>query len=295
MQISKIIILALISMQVFMQITVEARVRTSGKGKGYVQLSAGSISGSSYFEEDGNRRSGEYDSLAFSNYTFDFTGTMMSLEAEYGVSDAFTIFTSMPFGAYTLTEKFVTDSIGNRPIRTQLQRTLLSWFGVGARYQLYNGPLTATIVGEYRLPPYTGVPNDQKEVFLGGGSKEGILGLTIEVPFEKSWIGLQGSLSLRDNNWNDRFFIHAETGFSSVERTALTFFIDIQQPLGAERDFPEFEIRKIYPAEFFTSAGASFSVILPDGLTFKAMYNLRLLGSNAWSLGTVMLSAGYAF
>jgi hypothetical protein len=34
---------------------------------------------------------------------------------------------------------------------------------------------------------------------------------------------------------------------------------------------------------------------LPDGLTLEAMYNLRLLGTNAWSIGTVMLSAGYAF
>jgi len=25
------------------------------------------------------------------------------------------------------------------------------------------------------------------------------------------------------------------------------------------------------------------------------MYNLRMLGTTAWSLGTVMLSAGYAF
>jgi hypothetical protein len=155
--------------------------------------------------------------------------------------------------------------------------------------------LNATITGEFRLPAYTGIPNDPAEEFLGGGSKEGIIGLQIGIPFEKSWIELHGSLSLRDKNWNDRFFIHAETGFSSVEKTALKFFVDIQQPLGAQRDLPEFEIRKIYPAEFFTSAGASFAVNLPDGLTFEAMYNLRLLGTNAWSIGTVMLSAGYAF
>jgi len=295
MQISKIIILALISLQVFMHISMKATVPHSAKGKGSITLSAGSISGSSYFEDTGNRTSGLYDSLAFSNYTFDYSGTMMKLEAEYGLTDRLVIFSSMPFGAYTLTEKFVTDSIGNRPIRNQMSRTLLSWFGIGATYKFYDGPLNATILGEYRLPPYEGIPNDPNETFLGGGSQEGIIGLSIAVPFEKSWIGLQGALSLRDKYWNDRFFIHAETGFSSVERTALTFFVDIQQPLGAERDFPEFQIRKIYPAEFFTSAGASFTVDLPNGLTFAAMYNLRLLGSNAWSLGTVMLSAGYAF
>jgi hypothetical protein len=295
MQISKIIILALISFQLFTQLSVQAQAWTGGKGKGFVKLSAGSMSGSSYFEENGNRRSGLYDSLALSNYTFDLSGTLMTLEAEYGLNDELVIFSSMPLIAYTLTEKFVTDSIGNRPIRKQLSRTLLSWFGIGTRYRLYSGPLNATITGEFRLPAYTGIPNDPAEEFLGGGSKEGIIGLQIGIPFEKSWIELHGSLSLRDKNWNDRFFIHAETGFSSVEKTALKFFVDIQQPLGAQRDLPEFEIRKIYPAEFFTSAGASFAVNLPDGLTFEAMYNLRLLGTNAWSIGTVMLSAGYAF
>jgi hypothetical protein len=75
----------------------------------------------------------------------------------------------------------------------------------------------------------------------------------------------------------------------------LKFFVDIQQPLGAQRDVPVFDIRKIHPAEFFTSAGASFSISLPDGLMFEAMYALRMLGTTSWSLGTVMLSAGYAF
>ena len=295
MQISKIIILALISVSVISEFTFQTYASMREKGKGFLKLSAGSVSGSSYFEENGNRRSGLYDSLALSNYTFDFSGTLMSLEAEYGLFDDVTIFSSLPLGAYSLTEKYVTDSIGNRPIRQQLSRTLLSWFGIGTQYRFYSGPLHATLIGEFRLPAYTGIPNDPMEEFLGGGSKEGIIGLRIGIPFEKSWIELHGSLSLRDRNWNDRFFIHAETGFSSVERTALKFFVDIQQPLGAQRDIPEFLIRKIHPAEFFASAGASFSVNLPDGLTLEAMYNLRLLGTTAWSLGTVMLGAGYAF
>ena len=80
-----------------------------------------------------------------------------------------------------------------------------------------------------------------------------------------------------------------------VERTALKFFVDLQQPLGALRDVPTFDIRRIHPAEFFASTGASFTIALPDGLTFEAMYNIRILGTTAWSLGTVMLSAGYAF
>jgi hypothetical protein len=290
MQISKIIILALIF---FTQLYIQLLAGNREKGKGFVKLSAGSMNASSFFEESGNRRSGLYDSLALSSYTFDFTGTLMTLEGEYGISNELTLFSTMPLGSYSLTEKFVTDSIGNRPIRKQLSRTLLSWFGLGTRYRLYTGPLHATIVGEFRLPAYTGIPNDPMEEFLGGGSNEGIIGLQIGIPFEKSWIELHGSLSLRDKNWNDRFFIHAETGFSSVERTALKFFVDVQQPLGAHRDLPDFEIRKIYPAEFFTSLGASFAVNLPDGLTFEAMYNLRLLGFNAWSMGTVMLSAGY--
>jgi hypothetical protein len=295
MQISKIIILALISIKVFCGISLHAQIQMREKGKGLVKLSAGSVSGSSYFEKDGNRRSGLYDSLALSNYTFDLSGTMITLDADYGVMDDFTVFANMPLGAYTLTEKFVTDSIGNRPIRQQLSRTLLSWLGIGTRYKFYSGPLHATFTGEFRLPAYIGIPNDPQEEFLGGGSKEGIIGLQIGIPFEKSWIAVHGALSLRDANWNDRFFIHGEAGFSSVERTNLKFFVDIQQPLGAQRDIPEFLIRKIHPAEFFTSAGAAFTVNIQDGLVVEAMYNLRLLGTTSWSLGNVMLSAGYIF
>lgn len=295
LQISKNLILALITLQLFMSMDLSAEAWPREKGKGFVQCTVGSMSGSSFFESDGLRKSGLYDSLALSKYTFDFSGTLLTLSGEYGITEDITVYASLPFGSYTLIEKFVTDSIGNRPIRSELGRTLLSWYALGSRYTLYSGPLTATVSGELRLPPFSGVPNDQSQEFLGGGSQEGIIGLHIGIPFEKSWIELKGALSLREKDWNDRFFIHAETGFASVERTALKFFVDIQQPLGAQRDVPVFDIRKIHPAEFFTSAGASFSISLPDGLMFEAMYALRMLGTTSWSLGTVMLSAGYAF
>ena len=295
MQISKIIILALISVHLYTIASLKSQAWTKETGKGYLKCAMGSMSGSSYFESDGFRRSGLYDSLAFTNYTFDFSGTLLLLQGEYGVRDNLTMFASIPIGAYSMTEKFVTDSIGNRPIRAQLNRTLISWIALGAAYQLYSGPLTATIRGEYRMPPISGPPNDPTQEFLGGGSHEGIFGLHIGVPFDKSWIEVSGSIALRENNWNDRFLIHAESGFSSVENTALKFFIDLQQPLGAQRDIPIFQIRRIHPAEFFVVGGASFSVNLPDGLMLEAMYNLRLLGTSAWSIGTVLLSAGYAF
>lgn len=295
MQNSKNLILALISLQLFIVAEVLAEAWPRAKGRGFVQCSLGSMSGSSYFESDGLRKSGEYDSVALSSYTFDFSGTLMTLSGEYGLTDDLTVYSALPIGSYTMIEKFVTDSIGNRPIRNELSRTLLSWYSIGSRYRLYSGLLTATVSGELRLPPFKGVPNDLTQEFLGGGSNEGIIALHIGIPFEKSWIELKGALSLRDQYWNDRFFIHAETGFASVERTALKFFVDLQQPLGALRDVPTFDIRRIHPAEFFASTGASFTIALPDGLTFEAMYNIRILGTTAWSLGTVMLSAGYAF
>lgn len=294
-QISKNLILALISLQVFLAIEIYAEAWPRPKGKGFLQCSVGSMSGSSFFESDGLRSSGLYDSLALSTYTFDFSGTLMTLSGEYGLTNDITIYATLPFGAYSLNEKFVTDSIGNRPIRAILNRTLLSWYAIGSRYTLYSGPLTAAISGEIRLPPFMGIPNDPSAEFLGGGSNEGIVALHIGIPFEKSWLEVKGALSLREQAWNDRFLVHAEAGFSSVERTALKFFVDLQQPLGAARDIPEFDIRRIHPAEFYASAGASFTIALPDGVSFEAMYNLRMLGSTAWSLGTVMLSAGYTF
>jgi hypothetical protein len=295
LQNSKNLFLALISLQLIMFIEVSAEAWPRSKGKGFIQSGIGSMSGSSFFETDGLRTSGLYDSVALSTYTFDFSGTLMTLSGEYGLTDDLTVFASIPFGSYTLIEKFVTDSIGNRPIRNELSRTLLSWFSLGSRYRLYSGLLTATISGELRLPPFQGFPNDPSQEFLGGGSNEGIIGLHIGIPFEKSWIELKGALSLRDQYWNDRFFVHGEAGFSSVERTALKFFVDLNQPLGALRDVPTFDVRRIHPAEFFASTGASFTIAFPDGLSLEAMYNLRILGSTAWSLGTVMLSAGYAF
>ena len=71
------------------------------------------------------------------------------------------------------------------------------------------------------------------------------------------------------------------------------FFVDIQQAMGASRDIPTFEIRRFQPAEQFTSVGASFKIFPDDHLILDAMYSLRVMGTNAWSIGNVALGAGY--
>ena len=145
------------------------------------------------------------------------------------------------------------------------------------------------------MPPNIGKPQDTSQSFLGGRSHEALLGMHFYVPMEKSWIALSGTYAFKDNSWQNMIYIHGETGFSSVENTALTFFVDVLQPMGAARDIPPFDIRRFQTAEYAIIPGASFKVTLESGLMFNALYSLRVIGATSWATGTVMLSAGYAF
>ncbi len=270
-----------------------SQMTTYKQGYTMIKCSIGSASGASYFERNGNRNSSLYDSIQRSQYTFDNSMINGSVQAEYGLTDNLLVRCSLPFTSYSLIEKFTVDSIGNRVIRKQMNTTLINYCSLGGMYSLLKGKTIVSLLAEYRVPTYQGNPLDSTSDFLGGLSKEALIGLHFHIPFEKSWIAFSGSLSLRDSAWQNLAYIHSEIGFSTVEKTALIFFIDIQQAMGASRDIPIFEIRRFQPAEQFTSIGASFKILPDDHLILDAMYSLRVMGTNAWSIGNVALGAGY--
>jgi hypothetical protein len=258
-----------------------------------IKCSIGSASGASYFERNGNRNSSLYDSIQRSTYTFDNSMINGSVQAEYGITDNILVRCSLPFTSFSLIEKFTVDSIGNRVIRKQMNTTLINYCSLGGMYTFLNGRTIVSLLAEYRVPTNQGNPLDSTNDFLGGLSKEALIGLHFHIPFEKSWIAFSGSLSLRDSAWQNLAYIKSEIGFSTVEKTALIFFIDIQQAMGASRDIPTFEIRRFQPAEQFTTVGATFKILPDDHLIFDAIYSLRVMGTNAWSIGNVALGAGY--
>ncbi len=270
-----------------------SQMTTYKQGYTMIKCSIGSASGASYFERNGNRNSSLYDSIQRFQYTFDNSMINGSVQAEYGITDNLLVRCSLPFTSYSLIEKFTVDSIGNRVIRKQMNTTLINYCSLGGMYSLLKGKTIVSLLAEYRVPTYQGNPLDSTSDFLGGLSKEALIGLHFHIPFEKSWIAFSGSLSLRDSAWQNLAYIHSEIGFSTVEKTALIFFIDIQQAMGASRDIPIFEIRRFQPAEQFTSIGASFKILPDDHLILDAMYSLRVMGTNAWSIGNVALGAGY--
>lgn len=273
--------------------TVLSQITTYKQGSTVLKCSFGSSSGASYFDRNGNRNSSLYDSIQRTKYTFDNSMIHGSVQGEYGLTDNLLVRCSLPFTSYSLIEKFTVDSIGNRVIRKQMNTTLINYCSLGGMYTFLRGKTIASLLAEYRVPTNQGNPLDSTNDFLGGLSKEALIGLDINIPFEKSWIAISGSLSLRDSAWQNLAYIHSEIGFSTVEKTALMFFVDIQQAMGASRDIPIFEIRRFQPAEQFTSVGASFKIFPDDHLILDAMYSLRVMGTHSWSIGNVALGAGY--
>lgn len=298
MQITQTLRFALIFAVIFCAISPEiwADGWTRKKGELWTKLYIGSMSGASYFDANGKRISDLNDQLVNQRYTFDFSGAVGGLNAEYGLLDNCTLTAAIPYGSYSLIEKFLTDSLGNRYIRSEQTRALISWISLGARYRLLNTSWAVLcIAGEIRLPPLQSAPLDTLQAFLGGGSREGVLGVELGIPFQESWLGFSAKYALRQAAWNNMLYLHAEAGFSSVENTSIKFFADYTSAQGSWNTVPAFDIRRLQPAETFLSAGATFTVFPADDYFFDASYSLRLDGRNTWLTGVVCLGGGITF
>lgn len=284
--------------------SVHAGAWTQPEGTLYAKTYVGSLSASRFWDKDGQPTSQlkdvyEVGSHLFKiypqgrKYTFDFSAVVTGIYAEYGVSDNLTAIVDLPYGFFTLTEQYEKDidstspTYLQRPVRNDLSINSFVWYGVAARYRIRNAKSVTSIAAGIRIPPgfTNGIFADTvNKPFLSDGALQKWVAVEIGIPFTNGWFESELRYVSRDEELKDEFFFHAEYGNKSAEEIMLKFGADVNIGLGSKSELPSFDSRRTILNETYAMLSAGFIIKFSEKLFCDFNYQVRLFGSNSWSM-----------
>ncbi|MBS1911747.1 MAG: hypothetical protein JST22_07160 [Bacteroidetes bacterium] len=271
------------------------------KGKGELTIYGGSSSTTGYYDVNGVMK--RFDTLAT-----EFTATTFGMNMTYGLTDDVQLDLDVPLGYYSITSKAL------HPKRSIFS---ITYYGVGATYQLSRGKVSSSISGMVKVPPgfHHGIYDDPNHpTFLSDGYFQIGGAFNFGFNMKETWIKGHVGYNWRDEEPADEIVYGAEVGFSKVEGTGIYVKVDgvvttadVTQPLEpfyAGTSGPPSSLERLdggrgifrtIDREDYTALTAGAFVGISSHVFLSGSYTLRLFGNNTLDLKGAYLGAGYKF
>lgn len=270
-------------------------------GKMYLATGeAGSFSDSRGESVSGIDISGSSDTSGVTNLTFEYNELIVGIYAEYGITDDFTVIADLPWGHFSLKEKYrSTRIVDGQPqeARSDSNFSISSFlfYGLGGRYRIIQrNRMTASLAASIRIPPggSDGIVDNPDYDFLSDGAMEVAGGLELGLSTDFGWVAGAVKYRHRGEELEDEFFFHLEAGFNNIPEAFFKFKLDVIQSLTTFAEAREFNIREQPLQSNMIVPGVAFALTLSERYFLDVSYDIRLDAKNSWRIGTFSVGIG---